>query len=990
MRAGTGAFRRPSWVAALLVLALAGLGVPLLGPATPADAFGTINGTLSYPGAKLQRAEHEKITRAALACAPGVKSDGSCFEPNSLDQLAGKGDVLGAVGTPDADEFDDHSAHCDNADYLNVPGYPATQTRAVATATLLECVHHLQARFVQGVGGAAGLLDVNGDVKIAEVDLTKSCSFLFSVPGRSKCEAIEGFGRALHGAQDFYSHSNWADESDPAKPIGIDNPPGLNLAAPSPILNLKVGAPTPSIPVDLTTGYFSGALSDKCPGTSGRVTHACLNKDNTDINPVTGVATDPLTVRGSVPGKQNEQKAVTAAIAETKRQWADFRDSLTLTYGAEKGQRMALALTQDLKKVDLVFAIDTTGSMSPYIASAVANANTVLDKLSGHGPNSRITDYRIGLVDYKDVDSTIPSCPPDTDASTDLRFTSTRADIVAALGTLPGKVGGGCDTPEDVLSGIQAAVNFPWRDGVVKAILVMGDAPGHDPEAHSGLTSQSVIDAANAVDPASIYPILVGFDSSATAFMTRLANGTGGRTFDSNAPGGVGQALLDAITTISSAPASGDVTPPTVTVSFPAPPAGQGGVFNALQSPVTGTVSASDASGVSAIDCIDGAGGLVLGDLTVDGSGRATRTVTVTGDGEHLVQCLATDASASGNTGAADGSKPAASLLVDSVAPAIGCSVSPSQLTPADGRLVTVDATVTVDDAFSGPGTFKLQSVTSSEPGSDSGIQGFDVGTADTSGQLRADATGSTGRVYTLTYQGTDLAGNAAGCEAVVTVPPRTATGTIGVDTMVNTLVSYCTEKVVSAPVTTTKGGELLLAYVSSDGPSNGVQQVQKVTGGGLTWTLAARANAVKGTGAAEVWQAYAAAPLTKAAIQATMKATGYDVAITVVAYTGTAKTVGATSARGATTGAAAATLTTTAAGAQVWAVGHDWSRAAPRTVLPGQRMAVQNLDKRVGDTSWVQNTAAVPTAGTVVTVGTSAPSTDRWELAAVEIRPAG
>jgi endo-1,4-beta-xylanase len=51
-------------------------------------------------------------------------------------------------------------------------------------------------------------------------------------------------------------------------------------------------------------------------------------------------------------------------------------------------------------------------------------------------------------------------------------------------------------------------------------------------------------------------------------------------------------------------------------------------------------------------------------------------------------------------------------------------------------------------------------------------IQGFDVGSADTSGQLRAERSGrGNGRVYTLTYRGLDLAGNTHDCKAVVTVP---------------------------------------------------------------------------------------------------------------------------------------------------------------------------------------------------------------------------
>src|SRR5438034_9693398 len=83
--------RAPAWLS-VLVLLLSGLVVPVI-TAPAAHAFGTINGLG-------QRAEHERITRAALACPPGVKSDGSCFEPRSIDQLAGHSGTFGGVGAP--------------------------------------------------------------------------------------------------------------------------------------------------------------------------------------------------------------------------------------------------------------------------------------------------------------------------------------------------------------------------------------------------------------------------------------------------------------------------------------------------------------------------------------------------------------------------------------------------------------------------------------------------------------------------------------------------------------------------------------------------------------------------------------------------------------------------------------------------------------------------------------------------------------------------
>jgi hypothetical protein len=124
--------------------------------------------------------------------------------------------------------------------------------------------------------------------------------------------------------------------------------------------------------------------------------------------------------------------------------------------------------------------------------------------------------------------------------------------------------------------------------------------------------------------------------------------------------------------------------------------------------------------------------------------------------------------------------KDSATFKIDKTAPSVSCSVSPSRLrTSANNhKLVTITASVSVaDSGGSGAGSFTLVSVTSNQADSGLGtgdvpndIQGWSTGTADTSGQLRAERYGGT-RTYTLTYQGKDLAGNTKSCQATVTVP---------------------------------------------------------------------------------------------------------------------------------------------------------------------------------------------------------------------------
>ncbi len=196
-----------------------------------AAAFGTID-------AGGQNREHERITRAALACVGDGGTEPNCFEPKSMDYLAGHDREFGAVGAPDNDELSNPAAHCDNADFL-AAGYP--RARDQATASLISCVDQLRARFGESADSSKGLLDDEGQVIAGEVNLDPECNPREAEEVRAKCASLEGLGRVLHGAQDFYAHSNWADEADPARPINDANPPGLNLPGPSPVLDLRSG-----------------------------------------------------------------------------------------------------------------------------------------------------------------------------------------------------------------------------------------------------------------------------------------------------------------------------------------------------------------------------------------------------------------------------------------------------------------------------------------------------------------------------------------------------------------------------------------------------------------------------------------------------------------------------------------------------------------------------------------------------------------------------
>jgi Nidogen-like/Thrombospondin type 3 repeat len=205
-----------------------------------------------------------------------------------------------------------------------------------------------------------------------------------------------------------------------------------------------------------------------------------------------------------------------------------------------------------------------------------------------------------------------------------------------------------------------------------------------------------------------------------------------------------------------------DSTPPVVTVAFPAPN-GRNGWYT--RSPVVGSVTAVDPGTVASIACT----GATLGAVTGTGTGTATAPLTVTGDGSHAVSCTATDRL--GNTGAATGSTASTTLRLDATAPALVCTANPAVLFP-DALLHKVTTQVQVTDATSGSAGFTLTSV--GFDGHDvllPDITGWNVGTPDTSGLLRAELNPFLhDRTYTITYSGTDQAGNTATCGPTVLV----------------------------------------------------------------------------------------------------------------------------------------------------------------------------------------------------------------------------
>jgi hypothetical protein len=233
---------------------------------------------------------------------------------------------------------------------------------------------------------------------------------------------------------------------------------------------------------------------------------------------------------------------------------------------------------------------------------------------------------------------------------------------------------------------------------------------------------------------------------------------------------------------------------------------------------------------------------------------------------------------------------------------------------------------------------------------------------------------------HTITVSATDVTGN-TGTSSPVTVtvdnsnPPNLITKDV--------TVSVDGAGIMQTPKFSTNNPDLLVAFVSYDGPST-AQQTATVSGAGLNWVLVERSNFQLGD--AEVWAATSSGPLSGVTVMAQPGVgASYHGSLTVIAFSNSSGP-GIVARTGAPSGAPDCPLPGIAAGNWVFAVGNDWDNPVARVPAAGQALVHQRVDSQVGDTYWVQSTTAPSTAYALVDIHDTSPTTDQWNYAAVEI----
>jgi hypothetical protein len=299
--------------------------------------------------------------------------------------------------------------------------------------------------------------------------------------------ARKALGRALHGVQDFYSHSNWVE-------LGY-GAPNENLATPSSMQRKDPGLR--ACPVDpgtlgpnggggLTSGYFYldgctfGPPPGKCLHGTYDVARALICK---------GINKD-------TPGQGDElyyDDAMNVAAAATIK----FLDDVFEDLDGEDVARSAL-----LGVSTIVFAVDTTDSMTGKIDNLKEQIHIAVDRIAA---NPSVVPTEWTLVPFND-----PGVGP-------VSSYENPTDFLAALDAL--QVEGGDDCPEFSQSGLLASVRAALPNSHV---YLFTDATSKDP----WVGPQAISEAAR--DNIQIKYVTMGSCSPVDPIYIRGAMETGG------------------------------------------------------------------------------------------------------------------------------------------------------------------------------------------------------------------------------------------------------------------------------------------------------------------------------------------------------------------------------------------------------------------------------------------------------------------------------
>ncbi|RGB26352.1 hypothetical protein C1646_770529, partial [Rhizophagus diaphanus] len=213
----------------------------------------------------------------------------------------------------------------------------------------------------------------------------------------------------------------------------------------------------------------------------------CADEINTfsfEGNPINIKVKNSNTITTSIPTSFASDLEKLNLTEERLKRYADEADTLssdaTITSNTENElktkvtflREKAISKTLDniklSMKVDLCFVLDCTSSMCPFIAAARDCILQVTNYIKHTNPSIKL---RVGFCGYRDHND-------EKGRLLTLDFTDQYGQFTTYLQSVTA-FGGGGDSPEDVLGGLNAAITkMDWKN-VTRVLLHIGDYPPH-------------------------------------------------------------------------------------------------------------------------------------------------------------------------------------------------------------------------------------------------------------------------------------------------------------------------------------------------------------------------------------------------------------------------------------------------------------------------------------------------------------------------------
>lgn len=208
-------------------------------------------------------------------------------------------------------------------------------------------------------------------------------------------------------------------------------------------------------------------------------------------------------------------EALASAAEETLADAAQDAAEAKQELGA-LGKTVASLAIVDL---DLVFVMDTTGSMKHELRDIQVNLSGIIRVLHRLAPT-----LHVGFVAFKDR--------PERQITQTFPMTSmTTANLERMLGFVRNlQARGGGDIPEPVDQALEQAIAMSWRSEAKGKIIVIGDEPAHAPNWNRTfeMAGRFQNDRPEGALPRSLSTIFSGQKPRARAFFERLAQSGGG------------------------------------------------------------------------------------------------------------------------------------------------------------------------------------------------------------------------------------------------------------------------------------------------------------------------------------------------------------------------------------------------------------------------------------------------------------------------------